>query len=71
VAMCLLYERTGSLLPGIALHSFIDVSSFEKALSGNSNIAVFVFILCATILVFGSVLSRSPQPNFDARRTLE
>jgi hypothetical protein len=34
VAACLLYERTGSILPGMALHSFVDASGFELALTG-------------------------------------
>lgn len=35
VIACLLYERTGSLLPGIALHAFVDGSAVDIALSGN------------------------------------
>ncbi len=35
VLACLLYERTGSLLPGIAVHSFVDGSSGDIALFGN------------------------------------
>jgi membrane protease YdiL (CAAX protease family) len=47
VITCLLYERTGSLLPGIAMHSFIDASGFEYALSGRSTVVLAVFALLA------------------------
>ncbi len=39
VLMCLLYERTGSLLPGIALHSFVDGSIADALFAGNIAIA--------------------------------
>jgi len=32
---CLLYEQTGSILPGIALHSLVDGTAFEAALTGH------------------------------------
>jgi membrane protease YdiL (CAAX protease family) len=55
VIMCLLYERTGSLLPGIALHSFVDASSIEVALTG-TDVIVLASFLCLTVvmLVVGS-----------------
>jgi membrane protease YdiL (CAAX protease family) len=36
VITALMYERTGSLLPGIALHSYVDSSGFVFALTGNA-----------------------------------
>lgn len=51
VIACLLYERTGSLLPGIALHSFVDASAFDTALTGNSWIVLAIFLVLATALL--------------------
>ncbi|MGH2862311.1 MAG: lysostaphin resistance A-like protein [Solirubrobacteraceae bacterium] len=51
VIACLLYERTGSLLPGIALHSFIDASGMDLALTGN-DIIVLGIAGCLTTLLF-------------------
>jgi membrane protease YdiL (CAAX protease family) len=48
---CLLYERTGSLLPGIALHSFVDGSGFEHALTGNSSVVGAAYLFLAVILL--------------------
>jgi membrane protease YdiL (CAAX protease family) len=51
VITALLYERTGSLFPGIAMHSFVDASGFERALSGNSVVVVSVFFILAVVLL--------------------
>lgn len=51
VIAALLYERTGSLLPGIAMHSFIDASGFELALTGSDAIVAAVFGLLAIVLL--------------------
>jgi uncharacterized protein len=51
VIACLLYERTGSLLPGIAMHSYIDSSGFEFALSGRVNVVFDAFALLALLLL--------------------
>ena len=51
VITCLLYERTGSLLPGIAIHSFVDGSGFEYALTGNTSVVASVYFLLAVILL--------------------
>ncbi len=48
VLACLLYEKTGSLLPGMAVHSFVDASAVDVALTGNDGI---------TLIVFGSMLA--------------
>jgi uncharacterized protein len=58
VIMCLLYERTGSLLPGIAVHSLIDASGFEYALTGTSAIVFTVFALLALVLLSLPILRR-------------
>jgi CAAX protease family protein len=57
VAMCLLYERTGSLLPGIAVHSFIDASGFEAALTGRAWVVESVFLLLVLALLLRPGLS--------------
>lgn len=48
---CLLYERTGSLLPGIALHSFIDAGSFEFAATRSVSIVLWAFLGLAVVLL--------------------
>jgi hypothetical protein len=47
VLACLLYQKTGSLFPGMAVHSFVDASAVDVALTGNDDIV---------LIVFGSVL---------------
>ena len=56
VVAALLYERTGSLLPGIAMHSFIDATGFEKALTGNVAVVPAVFGLLAIVLLVRPLL---------------
>lgn len=51
VVMCLLYERTGSLLPGIAVHSIVDAGGLEGTLTGNEQIVVIFFLLLAVVLL--------------------
>jgi hypothetical protein len=50
---CLLYERSGSLLPGIALHMLIDASGFEFALTGVSWIVPCAFLLAGAVILYG------------------
>ena len=64
VITCLLYERTGSLLPGIAIHSFVDGSGFERALTGNASVVAWVYLLLAAIL-----LARPPLRGLARRLT--
>jgi membrane protease YdiL (CAAX protease family) len=59
VIACLLYERTGSLLPGIALHSFVDASSINIALTNNDLIVIAIFLLLAAGLLIRTLL-RTP-----------
>ncbi len=67
VLMCLLYERTGSLLPGIAVHSFVDGTAADVAVTGNSYAALVVYgTLLLTVLALrvgrrtGSIASDLP-----------
>ncbi|MGH2860072.1 MAG: lysostaphin resistance A-like protein [Solirubrobacteraceae bacterium] len=52
ILACLLYERTGSLIPGIAVHSFVDASAVDLALTGNDDIV----LVCFGALIVGLVL---------------
>lgn len=58
VIACLLYERTGSLMPGIALHSFVDASSIDVSLTGNDLIVLGSFLCLAVVL-----LVRASRPS--------
>jgi membrane protease YdiL (CAAX protease family) len=51
VIACLLYEYTGSLYPSIALHSFIDATTFEIAISGHDRVVVLVFLVLGALFV--------------------
>jgi membrane protease YdiL (CAAX protease family) len=51
VIACLLYERTGSLLPGIGLHSFVDASAIDLALTGNDSIVLASFSALVLVLL--------------------
>jgi uncharacterized protein len=61
IIACLLYERTGSLLPGIALHILIDAGAFESAVSGHSAIVFLVFIALAITLLIRAAVARPSQ----------
>lgn len=66
VITCLMYERTGSLLPGIAMHSLIDSSGFEYALTGRVNIVFEAFALLALamlLLGFFKTIGRAHTPE--------
>ncbi len=56
VLMCLLYERTGSLLPCIAVHSFVDGAAVNAALTGNDDIALIAAALL--LLLVGAIALR-------------
>lgn len=58
VIACLLYERTGSLLPGIALHSLVDATSVDLSLTGNDWIVFAVFASVAGVIVIRFALQR-------------
>jgi membrane protease YdiL (CAAX protease family) len=53
-----LYEYTGSLLPGIALHSMIDGSGFERGLTGHTGIVLSSYLLLALALVSRDMVRR-------------
>jgi membrane protease YdiL (CAAX protease family) len=55
VIACLLYERTGSLLPGIALHWFIDASITDLALTGSDSIVLLVSVALMGLTMIGSL----------------
>lgn len=43
ILMCLLYERTGSVLPGIAVHSFVDGTAADVVVTGNAYVGLVVY----------------------------
>ena len=53
VIACLLYERTGSLLPGIGLHAFVDASAVVVALTGSDLIVVACSALVVVAVIVG------------------
>ena len=54
IIACLMYERSGSLLPGIALHMLIDASGFEFALTGAAWIVPSVFLVGGVLVLYGA-----------------
>jgi uncharacterized protein len=54
---CLIYERTGSILPGIALHSLVDGSVFEAALTGRVAIVPSVWAGVGVLLLIRAAAS--------------
>jgi membrane protease YdiL (CAAX protease family) len=70
IIACLLYERSGSLLPGIALHMLVDASGFEFALTGSAWIVPCVFLVGGVIVLYGApALTRIPRSLGTARAT--
>ncbi|MHB8233370.1 MAG: CPBP family intramembrane glutamic endopeptidase [Solirubrobacteraceae bacterium] len=63
VIACLMYERTGSLLPGIAMHSFIDSSGFEYGLTGRVNIVFDAFALLALAMLLVGFFKTIAKPH--------
>jgi hypothetical protein len=51
VIACMIYERTGSLVPGMALHAFVDASAVDIALTGNDYIVLGVAALAILALL--------------------
>jgi membrane protease YdiL (CAAX protease family) len=47
----LLYERTGSLLPGIALHCLTDAGGYETAVTGHDQIVFSAFVALGVVLL--------------------
>ena len=54
--VCLMYERSGSLLPCIALHVLLDASAFEFALSGRAWIVPCSFVVGGIVLLYGGAV---------------
>jgi membrane protease YdiL (CAAX protease family) len=70
VIACLLYEYTGSLYPGIALHCLIDAAGFEAATTGHNGVALLVFAaLGAVVLLYAALRPRAGR-RADGRRRL-
>lgn len=67
VIACLLHERSGSLLPGTALHVLIDASAFELALTGTAWIVPSVFLLGGVVLLYGAPTATRMTHAFAAR----
>jgi hypothetical protein len=68
VIACLLYERTGSLLPGIALHAFVDGTVIDLALTGNDFVVLACYAAGALTLGIASVIKLSRRPPPTARK---
>ena len=54
IIACLLDERSGSLLPGIAFHMLLDASAFEFALTGTAWIVPSVFLVGGVVILYGA-----------------
>lgn len=67
VIACLLYERTGSLLPGIALHWFVDASATDLAIRGNDSIVLLASVGLIAVTVVTS-LRKSDRRSVDLSR---
>jgi CAAX protease family protein len=64
VIACLLYERTGSLYPSIALHGLIDGAAFEAAIRGQVGVAYAAYgTLGLMLLSYAGVRRRLPGPS--------
>ena len=58
VIACVLYQRTGSLLPGIVLHSLINASAFEKAVAGNDRVTFPIYLTLGVLFLIYAGLQR-------------
>jgi hypothetical protein len=63
VIACLLYERTGSLLPGIALHAFVDASVVDFALSGNDAVVLITSGALIVLVIVTAAVKRLAGPR--------
>jgi hypothetical protein len=71
IIACLLYEATGSLYPSIALHSLIDGSGFEVAITGHNRVVFPAFILVgALLLIYAAIRHRRSGPKVPAHAIL-
>ncbi len=51
VLLCLLYEYTGSLWPGITISLFLDVGAFDQALTGHAGIVYLGVVILVLVLM--------------------
>jgi membrane protease YdiL (CAAX protease family) len=58
IIACLLYERTGSLLPGIGLHVFVDASAIAVALTGSDLIVIACSVLVVVVVIVGGWIGK-------------
>ncbi len=58
VIACLLYEYTGSLFPGIALHCLIDAAAFEAATTGHDGVTFLAFLAFGLMVLLYAALRR-------------
>ena len=63
VIACLLYERTGSLLPGIAVHAFVDAGTVDFALSGNDTIVLITSGALIVLVIVTAAVKRLAGPR--------
>jgi membrane protease YdiL (CAAX protease family) len=67
VLLCLLYEHTGSLWPGITFTLYLDAGGFEQALTGRYPIVIWSLALLVLVLVVRGLLGRGggklPPPS--------
>jgi membrane protease YdiL (CAAX protease family) len=61
-ALCLLYERTGSLVPGILLDLYLDLGGFERAISGS-----ILITSCSFLAILGVLIARSVTKSIIGR----
>jgi membrane protease YdiL (CAAX protease family) len=63
IIACLLYERTSSLLPGIALHILIDAGGFAAVVGGHDEIVFDVFLAIGALLPLYTFVSARRRPS--------
>lgn len=63
VIACLLYERTRSLLPGMALHCLIDAGGYESAVSGHNRIVFPAFLALGLVLLLYAAVRKLARPS--------
>jgi membrane protease YdiL (CAAX protease family) len=61
--LCLLYEYTGSLFPGIALNVYLDAGGYEQALTHRNTVVFWTFVLLVLALVARSLPWRVGAPS--------
>ena len=62
VLMCLLYERTGSLLPCIAVHAAVDGSAADATFTGNIAIAAIIAAALLALIAVRALAINAATP---------